>query len=152
MQIRVRDTIIPVRDQHLTRFRSFIYARNGRERLKTTRQMLMTIFSYHQVMPAVLDFLFPFGRQEYAKDFHFSGFRQDTCLAEFERGLQIPELGWSGLGIQLCYGLKSVETSLSQPEWPWSIRQCAIHHSLDLESGRGKLDCHQRQPNDEDPD
>lgn len=136
MQIRVRDTIIPIRDQHLTRFRSFIYARNGRERLKTTRQMLMTIFSYHQVMPAVLDFLFPFGRQEYAKDFNFSGFRQDTCLAEFERGLQIPELGWSGLGVQLCYGLKSVETSLSQPEWPWSIRQCAIHHSLDLESGR----------------
>jgi hypothetical protein len=96
----------------------------------------MMIFSYHQVMPAALDFIFPFGRQGYAQDFHFSGFRQDTCLAEFERGLRIPELGRSGLGVQLCYSLKSVEASQSQPEWPWSIRQCAIHHSLDLESGR----------------
>lgn len=96
----------------------------------------MMIFSYHQVMPAVLDFLFPFGRQEYAQDFHFSAFRQETSLAEFERGLRIPELGWSGLDIQLCYSLKSVEASPSQREWPWSIRQCAVHHSLDLETGR----------------
>ena len=96
--------------------------------------MLMLIFTYHQVMPAFLDFLFPFGRQEYQKDFHSCGFRHDTCISEFDGGLKIPELGRSGREFQICYSLKSVEPS--KDRWPWSIRQCALYHSFDLETGR----------------
>lgn len=96
----------------------------------------MTIFTYHQIMPAFIDFLFPFGRQEYAKDFHFSAFRHDTRLAEYERYSRIPKLGRSGLALQLCYSLKSVEPSKGQVEWPWSIRQSAVHHHFDVETGR----------------
>ena len=98
--------------------------------------MLMLIFTYHQVMPAFLDFLFQFGRQQYAKDFHFSGFRQNTRLTRSNRGLRIPELGWSGREIQLCYSLKSAEPSKGQLHWPWSIRQSAVYHSFDLDIGR----------------
>ena len=98
--------------------------------------MLMLIFTYHQVMPAFLDFLFPFGRQEYAHDFHFSGFRECTRLTSVDRGLNIPELGRSGREIQMCYNLKSAEPSKSQRDWPWSIRHCALHHSYDIETGR----------------
>ena len=97
--------------------------------------MLTLMFTYHQVMPEFLDFLCPFGRQQYPQDFHFSGFRQDTRLADAERGLSIPELGWSGRDIRLCYNLKSVERSESQPDWPWSIRHCAAYHSFDVENG-----------------
>ena len=36
----------------------------------------------------------------------------------------------------MCYNLKSVEPSEYQPDMPWSIRQTAVYHSLDLETGR----------------
>ena len=113
-----------------------MHAPHSRERLKTTREMLMSVLTYHQVMPAFLDFLFPFGLQEYPQDFDFSGFRQHTTLSDFDRGLTIPEVGRSGRGYQLCYSLKAVEQSRSQIEWPWSIRQTAIHHSFDVNHGR----------------
>ena len=113
-----------------------MHAPHSRERLKTTRRMLMSVFTYHQVMPAFLDFLFPFGLQEYPQDFDFSGFRQHTTLSDFDRVLTIPEVGRSGRGYQFCYSLKAVEESRSQIEWPWSIRQTAIHHSFDVDHGR----------------
>ena len=97
--------------------------------------MLTLVFTYHQVMPEFLDFLCPFGMQQYAQDFHFSGFRQSTRLTDADRGLNVPELGWSGRDIRLCYNLKSVERSESQPDWPWSIRHCAAYHSFDTENG-----------------
>ena len=115
---------------------SFVHAPHSRERLKTTRRMLMSVLTYHQVMPAFLDFLFPFGLQEHPQDFDFSGFRQHTTLSDFDRGLTIPEVGRSGRGYQLCYSLKAAEQSKSQIEWPWSIRQTAIHHSFDVNHGR----------------
>ena len=96
----------------------------------------MSVLTYHQVMPAFLDFLFPFGLQEYSQDFDFSGFRQHTTLSNLDRVLTIPEVGRSGRGYQLCYSLKAVEESRSQIEWPWSIRQTAIHHSFDVDHGR----------------
>ena len=98
--------------------------------------MLTLAFTYHQVMPGFLDLVYSFGRQEYAQDFHFSVFQEDTRLSESDRGLKVPELGWSGRDIRMGYGLKSVEPSTSQQDWPWSIRHCAVHHSCDVVSGR----------------
>ena len=97
--------------------------------------MLTLVFTYHQVLPAFLDFLFPFGNQQHAQDFHFSGFKFEDQYSDVS-GLRIPELGWSGHDFQLCYNLKSIEPSKGQPEWPWSIRQSALYHSFDLENGR----------------
>jgi len=113
----------------------FIHAPNSREWLNTSRSMMVYALSYHQAMPSFLDFLFPFGRQEHARDFHFSGFRHETRLDPNRRGLQIPELGRSGREIRMCYSLKSVEESVGQQQWPWSIRQTAVYHSLDVETG-----------------
>ncbi len=96
----------------------------------------MLTLTYYQTIPCFLDFLFPFGRQEHAKDFHFSGFRHDDRLAEVDRGLQLDPLGRSGRVIRLCYSLRSVESSKGQPDWPWSIRQTAISHNFDIESGQ----------------
>jgi hypothetical protein len=87
-------------------------------------------------MPSFLDFVFSYGRQQHAQDFHFSGFRHESCLALADRRLKVPELDRSGRRIQLCYSFRSVETSSSQPKWPWSVRQLAIYHSFDLESGK----------------
>jgi len=97
--------------------------------------MMTYVLTYHQVIPAFLDFLFPFGRKEYEKDFHFSGFRHEERLDTQHKGLGIPGLGRSGRDIRMCYNLKSVEPSKSQREWPWSIRQIAVYHSFDVDTG-----------------
>lgn len=96
----------------------------------------MLAFTYFQVMPQFLDFLFVFGKQGHAQDLYCSGFRQLTRLAKAEAGLCVPELGWSGRDLQLCYSLKSVEKSALQKDWPWSIRHCAAHHSFDVDNVR----------------
>lgn len=114
---------------------SFVHAPNSRDRLRTTRHMLTLSLSYLQVMPEFLDFVFPFGKQISERGFHFGGFRYRTRLAYFERGLAVPELGWSGYDYKMCYNLKSVEQAKGGGE-PWSIRQAAIHHSFDVKSGQ----------------
>ncbi|KAL9630915.1 MAG: hypothetical protein Q9164_006175 [Protoblastenia rupestris] len=86
-------------------------------------------------MPAFLDFIFAFGKQDYPQGFYFSGFRYQIRLADSQSGLQLPDLGWSGRDYRLCYMLKSVERSQGGGE-PWSIRQTAVHHSFDVETGR----------------
>jgi hypothetical protein len=86
-------------------------------------------------MASFLDFVFPFGRQAYTQDFHFSGFRSEANLTESERGFWIPELNRSGQDLKMCYSLKSVEESIGQKEWPWSIRQASVHHSFDVITG-----------------
>ena len=98
--------------------------------------MLTLVLTYHQVLPSFLDFLFPFGNQQYAQDFQFSGFKFEDRVSDVDVGLSIPQLGWSGRDFQLCYNLKSIETSKGQPEWPWSVRQSALYHSFDVETGR----------------
>ena len=98
--------------------------------------MLMFTLTYHQVMPAFVDFLFPFGRQQNAQDFQFSGFRHEDRLSFEERGLKLPELGRSGRDIRMCYNLKAVEPSKGQAEWSWSVRQTATYHSFDVETGK----------------
>lgn len=111
----------------------FIHARNSRERLNISRDMFTYALSYLQVMPEFLDLIFKFGHQEHPQELNHSGFRQRTCLQSSKRTMQIPELGWSGYGIQQCYSLKFVERSISQQHWPWSIRHCAVYHSFDVE-------------------
>jgi len=98
--------------------------------------MLACALTHHQAMPVFLDFVFPFGSQEYPQDFHFSGFREDTQLLPSNGGLKIPKLGRSGREIRLCYSLKSVEESKDNPGWPWSIRQTSMYHSFDVETGK----------------
>ncbi|KAI9772652.1 MAG: hypothetical protein M1840_000246 [Geoglossum simile] len=90
----------------------FVHAPHSRERLETTRKMLMFTLTYHQVMPEFLDFL----DGERIEGSRVRTFRRD---------------------IRVCYSLKSVERSKGQRDWPWSIRQTAIYHSFDLETGLG---------------
>jgi hypothetical protein len=97
--------------------------------------MLMYMLTYYQVMPAFLDFIFPFGLQEHAQDFHFSGFREETHLLPTEKSLRITEIGRSGRNICMCFSLKGIERSDAQ-SWPWSMRQTSAYHSFDVEAGR----------------
>ena len=116
---------------------SFVEAAYG-ERLNITREMLTLVLSYHQVLPSFLEFLFPFARDLYHADFHFGGLRYQARFAEADKGLCIPERGWSGRDVRLCYNLKSAEHDWDEnaKEWPWYMGQSAVHHSFDLETGQ----------------
>ncbi|CAD6583127.1 MAG: hypothetical protein ASARMPRED_001238 [Alectoria sarmentosa] len=116
---------------------SFVCAAgHARACLQTTRDMLMLAFTYFQVMPEFLDFLLLFGEQEHAQDLYCSGFYQRTRLIGLELSTKADTRNWSGRDMQVCYSLKSVESSPSQEHWPWSIRHCAVHHSFDAEHVR----------------
>ncbi|CAG8952521.1 hypothetical protein HYFRA_00009625 [Hymenoscyphus fraxineus] len=113
----------------------FLHAPNSRARLYTSRKLLTYILTYYQVMPSFLDFIFPFGRQEHARDMYFSGFREESNLRSAHGGMKLPELGRSGREVRMSYNLKSMEPS-GQTHMPWSLRQVAIYHSLDVETGK----------------
>jgi hypothetical protein len=98
--------------------------------------MLAFFCSYHQVSPGFLYHIFPFGEQDYPRDFHFISFTQDNTIKECDRGLQYSRLGRSGLELRLAYTMKSVEKSLHQRKLPWSVRQIAVYHAFDLVSGQ----------------
>jgi hypothetical protein len=116
----------------------FFHAPNSRSALNTTHQMFTTAMSYNRVMPDFLDFVLPFGAQVDAEDFHFGAFRTDTQLRAPIS--QLPSLGRSGYFFQMCYNLKSVESTtrpgMKPASWPWSIRHTATHMSFDIENGR----------------
>ncbi|OJD33251.1 mitosis inhibitor protein kinase swe1 [Diplodia corticola] len=113
---------------------TFIHARHSRDRLLISRPMMSLLFTYHQVMPAFLDFVLTFGRREHGQELHYGGFRSESRL--LDSSTRIPEIGRSGRDFRLCYNLKSVEHSPKQTDWPWSVRQTAIHHTFDIVTGR----------------
>ena len=139
----------------LTVYNSYIYGEHSRDRLKITQNMLTQILTYHQVMPAYLDFISVFGAQSEPHDLRFSSFREQTTLTDPPRSRAVPGLGRSGRQYQLCYNLKCValksedKTKFMLNEW--SIRQAAIHHQFDIAEGRmlwiitkGNLDLQER--------
>lgn len=113
-----------------------IHARHARAPLSIAQDMFMFIFTYHQIVPCFLDFVLPFGAQINARDTYFSGLRNESRIASGNCGVQIPQLLRSGKELRMCYNLRSAEPSASDPALPWSIRQCAVYHSFDVQTGK----------------
>ncbi|KAF2116785.1 hypothetical protein BDV96DRAFT_598636 [Lophiotrema nucula] len=116
----------------------FMTAPHSRERLKISRAMMSYAFSYHQVSAGFLDFVFQFGKTDFARNSQYSGFRHESSLGEHFQSLEVPELHRSGPQIRMCYSLKSVESSKANEEWPWSIRSLAVYHSFYVPSGQAE--------------
>lgn len=117
-------------------FHRFLYAPTSWDRLNVTLDMAQQIFSYHQVMPAFMESIFSFGFREHGLDCNETSFNANHQLERTAGEVQVIELGRSGCQLQHCYGLRSVERSNDQPDWPWSTRQSSIYHSLDLDSAQ----------------
>lgn len=117
----------------LLTFRSFINAPHARAKLQIDREMFVRLLSYHQVMPSFLDFVFCFGEQHRAKDYQFCGFRSRNDLDLGRPRLELRSRGRSGRIYEMCYSLRSAEKG-RDAGWPWSIRQCALYHSYDVET------------------
>ena len=101
--------------------------------------MLARILTYHQVMPAYLDFLSGFDPGAAVSDSKFSGFRERTSFSSSSEPLAIRDLGRSGYNFQLCYSLIAVASdsfsggNLSSPQW--ALTQAAFHHQFDVREG-----------------
>ena len=98
--------------------------------------MFSFLCTIYQVAPSFLDFVFPFGMNEEAQDFYFSGLKGEYRLAPDEKTCVLPSLGRSGRNLRFYYNLRSVEPTQSQSSLPWSIRQCALYHTFDVENGK----------------
>ncbi|KAI2619906.1 hypothetical protein GGR54DRAFT_107719 [Hypoxylon sp. NC1633] len=133
----------------------YLYGMHSRSKLKLTRDMLVDILTFHQVMPAFLEFIYVFGQQSEPTDLQFNGFREQVVLTNPPTGLVLPQLGRSGRHFQMCYNLKGVAlTSESKGDImrnEWSIRPVMIHHQFDVANGntlwiavKGNLEIQQR--------
>lgn len=101
-----------------------------------THDTFTLILTYVQTMPSFVELIFSFGRQHFAQDFNFLGF-----FVQNLRSRAVPDAGRSSETAQLCYNLRSPEKSSSEDEVPWTMRQAAVWHSLDLKSGHSTWIC-----------
>ncbi|KAL1606267.1 hypothetical protein SLS60_003669 [Paraconiothyrium brasiliense] len=113
----------------------FLYGQSSTKPLKITPRMLKRLFSYHQVMPAMIDFLSVFAQPPQKREIGFSGFFDQVTLSQRNTGANVagaPQhvtanskqhitvranaphgpavsiLGRSGRQYQMCYNLKRV--------------------------------------------
>lgn len=133
------DTHLPIYRTSLT-FRRFIQANTSRRPLNCSLEDFCLIFVFHQISPSFLDFVHSFGSTDDPLDYSMTGFRwEDSIGAADDQLLKIPELGRSGRELRVSYLLRSVERSekgTRANSSDWSIRQMAVYHTFDLETGR----------------
>lgn len=99
--------------------------------------MLHYLCSYEQVSPILIDVLTSFGRQKAPLGFHSASFCQDDLTKSSQSALvEIPEFGRSGWELRHCYKLHGLEVSSPNSKAKWTMRQTAIYHSFDMETGR----------------
>ena len=115
---------------------SFFRSAHGRARLRTTHEILALVLTYHQVMPGFLDYVYPFGWQDYPRDMYCGGFQAQCHFGDPCNEIKLPQLGRSGRYLELCYHMKSAEENSHQEDWPWSIRHASLYLSFDVETGR----------------
>jgi len=109
----------------------FLHAKNARERVNSTIQMLQVLLSHHQVNAGVIDQLLSYGRRKNEQDFSACAFRAEARLSQKHPSLPLSELGRSGRQFELCYTLRTIEDPKQ-----WTMRQTATYHSFDVVTGR----------------
>lgn len=118
---------------------SFLVSESALAPLDLTRDALLRILAYHQVMPAYIDFLLVYGTRDEDRELRFTGFRTRTTLQNPAPGHVIADLHRSGRQYEVCFNLKAAapKESLSsqQSRRRWKIRQTAVYHRFDCGSG-----------------
>ena len=157
----------------------YFFGETSRSRLRVSRSMMTHLLTFHGVMPTYLDFVFVFGRQEEPRDLNFSGFREHMSLEKHRitQNHQIKSLQDRPMPVigddhyQMCFNLKGAtfKTNTWKRQWEamrlehkisdslpvldreWTIRQVAIYHRFNVETGetlwiltKGDTDLQQR--------
>lgn len=115
---------------------SFLITDGALAPLEMTRDCLLRILSYHQVMPTYIDLLLAYGAEEKDRELWYNAFRSRTVFSGPDPGSIIWDMNRSGRQHEVCYNLKAVapkeptESQLVKDRW--RIRQAAVYHRLDL--------------------
>lgn len=117
---------------------SYIQNQNARSGLGCDASQLSWIFTYYQVLPALIDVTCAFRVLEEVP--LESAFRSSLCLRKNQGRLSVPEIERSGFRFQHCFRLFGVEqtggsTNLLSLD-SWSVRHVAAYHSMDIKSNR----------------
>ncbi|KAG4442602.1 hypothetical protein IFR05_001932 [Cadophora sp. M221] len=105
-------------------------------RLPITKQMLLRILTYHQVMPPYPELLSGFGVRDDIQSATFTPFLQQTNLPISTQDPAVRALRRSGRRYQLSYNLNGCcRNPLPVPIKKWKISQAVIHHQFDVEEG-----------------
>ncbi|RTE84500.1 hypothetical protein BHE90_000867 [Fusarium euwallaceae] len=115
-------------------YRRFIFMKSGSSRspLDCTREMMIYLFTHHQIMARFLDFTCAFRSRETPHS--FTHFRNEDYLGSHHQQHGLNGMGRSGIRIQHCFNLLGIERSRDDTEW--LLRQTAAYHSYDLVEGR----------------
>lgn len=115
---------------------SFLESDGSRSPISCDPVLLKTLFTYHQVEHSFLDAVQAFGDCDEAKDLCLMSFwPHDTLTARKDKLAAIPKLNRSGRVINLSYLLRAPEAKKGK-DWKWQIRQAAVYHSFDTETGK----------------
>lgn len=115
----------------------FLEAEHSRAPLNCSADMFNVLATHHQVSPAFTSNILSFGEQELPRDFSLMTFQsEDNLYARESDVVSLPHLGRSGRHIRYCFNIRTVEPSSSEPGWGWSMRNLAMYHTFDVETGR----------------
>jgi len=118
------------------RYSRFLKSDDSRSPLNCSPEIFKTLSTHQQIDSSFLEAVYAFGDQEDPKDLCLMNFSSGhTLTAPQDKLVAIPELDRSGREIRVSYLLRSVEKKKNK-EWPWQIRQAAVYHSFDTESGK----------------
>ncbi|KAI1660893.1 hypothetical protein F4813DRAFT_267053 [Daldinia decipiens] len=113
----------------------FLQSKSARGALGCSKDQLLLLLTYYQVMPYFLDFVLTFCTRE--QPLAHAAFRYEDYLEENSSEFAIPQLRRSGVQIQHAFNLLSVERagdSIEKNQWP--LRQVALYYSFDVSNGR----------------
>ena len=87
-------------------------------------------------MPLFLDFVFSFGRQLHQQGLRFSRFKDEKGLPAWWASTLTKHSVQTQEEIRVCYNLWSAERLPVNHAFPWCIRQTAVYHTFDQDTGK----------------
>ncbi|KAI8958702.1 hypothetical protein F5Y11DRAFT_359799 [Daldinia sp. FL1419] len=113
----------------------FLHSISARGALGCSKDQLMLLLTYFQVMPCFLDFVLTFCTRE--RPIAHAAFRSEDYLEKDSPEFPMPRLKRSGIQMQHAFNLLSVERASSPAEKnQWPLRQVALYYSFDITNGR----------------
>ncbi|KAF9769245.1 hypothetical protein IL306_013332 [Fusarium sp. DS 682] len=115
-----------------------LQSKSSKNQLRCPINMFKYLCTYQQIPPSFLSCLYSFRRSYSAQEWcNLPQFNDDnTLLFADDNILPLDYMGLSGREIRYSFVLRSVEGSNSVPNRSWRIRQLAVYHSFDIESGQ----------------
>ncbi|KAK6065942.1 hypothetical protein SCUP234_12305 [Seiridium cupressi] len=111
----------------------FIHANSSRSPLGCSKEQLLHILTYYQIMTPFIGHVLTFCERD--EPYDQATFSSEDRLRPEDELFKIGDLGRSGLQIQHCFNLIGVEHE-PKDSWPYLYRQTAVYFSFDPKENR----------------